>query len=151
MNIAIIEILALEGCRWIDHLYNLLITRQFTSIMPQVVAVWCRQLGHRVHYASYYGFGDPIELIPTDAEIVFFACYTQASPLAYALSKILRSRGVRTPKPSQAMPGDSLIAPSGSATRTWLSPSSPETILLARSPAATQSRSFRPSKNAGQR
>ena len=42
MNIAIIEILALEGCRWIDHLYNLLITRQFTSIMPQVVAVWCR-------------------------------------------------------------------------------------------------------------
>jgi radical SAM superfamily enzyme YgiQ (UPF0313 family) len=96
MNIAIIEILALEGCRWIDHLYNLLITRQFTSIMPQVVAVWCRQLGHRVHYATYYGFGDPIELLPADAEIVFFACYTQASPLAYALSKILRSRGVRT-------------------------------------------------------
>jgi radical SAM superfamily enzyme YgiQ (UPF0313 family) len=58
--------------------------------MPQAIAVWCRQLGHQVFYATWYGHGDPKERLPKDLDVVFIACVTQASALAYALAKLYR-------------------------------------------------------------
>jgi radical SAM superfamily enzyme YgiQ (UPF0313 family) len=65
--------------------------KQYASIAPQAVAVWCRQLGHHVHYATYYGQRDPAELLPRDLDVLFVSTYTQASALAYALAKLYRS------------------------------------------------------------
>ncbi len=96
MRIAVLEVLSLPARQPIDGFYHLLLTKQFASVMPQVVSVWCRALGHDVHYATYYGLGDPLRLVPDDADLVFLSCYTQVSPLAYALAKILRRRGART-------------------------------------------------------
>jgi hypothetical protein len=66
------------------------------SVMPQAVAAWCRRLGHRTHYATYYGQADPLRLLPDDLDVVFVSASTQASGLAYALAKAYRRRGVRT-------------------------------------------------------
>lgn len=67
-----------------------LITKQYASIMPQAIAVWCRQLGHQSFYANYYGHGDPKKLLPDDLDVLFVSCYTQASALGYALAKLYR-------------------------------------------------------------
>jgi radical SAM superfamily enzyme YgiQ (UPF0313 family) len=48
------------------------------------------------NYVTYYGIGDPLDAIPVDTDWVFISCYTQVSPLAYALAKILRIRGTIT-------------------------------------------------------
>jgi hypothetical protein len=73
---------------WVERLYAAYFKKQFISITPQAVAVWCRQLGHRVFYATYYGQGDPKGLLPSHLDVVFVAVYTQASALAYALAKL---------------------------------------------------------------
>jgi radical SAM superfamily enzyme YgiQ (UPF0313 family) len=70
--------------------YNYLITKQYASIMPQAISVWCRNLGHEVFYATYFGNKDPKQLLPNDLDIVFISTYTQASALAYALAKLYR-------------------------------------------------------------
>ena len=97
MRIAVLELLTDEPVRsWTEKPYAAYFRRQFVSIMPQVVSVWCRQLGHSVHYATYYGQADPLSLLPSELDIVFIATYTQASALSYALAKIFRRRRVRT-------------------------------------------------------
>ncbi len=96
MRVGILDILALPARHPADISYHLLITKQFASITPQAVAVWCRRLGHETFYAVYYGVGDARRLLPTDLDIVFIACYTQASAIAYALSLLYRKAGVRT-------------------------------------------------------
>ena len=70
--------------------------RHLYSIMPQVVAAWARRLGHRVHYATFYGQADPLSLLPDDLDVVFLSTTTQASALAYALAKCFRRRGTLT-------------------------------------------------------
>lgn len=80
----------------LGRLYSAYFRKQFTAIMPQAVSVWCRELGHDVHYTTYYGVGDPRERLPGDLDIVFIATYTQASLLAYALAKRFRREGVTT-------------------------------------------------------
>ncbi|WP_431903150.1 B12-binding domain-containing radical SAM protein [Amycolatopsis thermoflava] len=71
-------------------------TKQFAGITPQAISVWCRRQGHETFYATYYGLGDPHRLLPRDLDVVFIACYTQVSHLAYALAKLYRRAGVRT-------------------------------------------------------
>ncbi|MHC4432156.1 MAG: B12-binding domain-containing radical SAM protein, partial [Planctomycetota bacterium] len=70
--------------------------RQMYSIMPQVVSVWCRELGHEVTYATYFGQGDPMSLLPDDLDVVFISASTQASALSYALAKLYRRNGTLT-------------------------------------------------------
>lgn len=97
MKVGVLELLTDSPNRgWIGSLYSRYFRRQFMSIMPQAVAVWCRQLGHDVHYATYAGDGDPRRLLPGDIDIAFLSTYTQASALAYALAKYYRQRRVRT-------------------------------------------------------
>lgn len=38
----------------------------------------------------------PIGALPSDLDVVFVACYTQTSPIAYALGRLYRKAGVRT-------------------------------------------------------
>jgi radical SAM superfamily enzyme YgiQ (UPF0313 family) len=82
--------------RW-DHMaYNYLVIKQYASIMPQAISVWCRNLGHQVFYATYFGYKDPKQLLPKDLDVVFISTYTQASALAYALAKLYRKEKTLT-------------------------------------------------------
>ena len=64
--------------------------------MPQAISVWCRELGHEVYYATYYGQQEPASLLPQDLDFIFISCTTRASALAYALSKLYAKRGTIT-------------------------------------------------------
>jgi radical SAM superfamily enzyme YgiQ (UPF0313 family) len=91
MKVGILELLAdTPTAGWAEAARHYLTVKQYASIMPQAVAVWCRQLGHQVFYATWYGQGEPKRLLPDDLDVVFIACYTQASALAYALSRLYR-------------------------------------------------------------
>lgn len=97
MRIGIIDLLVDTPNRtWLERLYATYFRRQFTGIMPQAVAVWCRQLGHDVTYATYFGQSDPRRLLPDGLDIVFISAYTQASALAYALATLYRQDGTLT-------------------------------------------------------
>ena len=96
MRVGILDVLALPTRHLTTTFYHLLLTKQFASVTPQAISVWCRRAGHQSFYATYYGVGDPRHLLPADLDIVFIACYTQASPLAYTLGLAYRAAGVRT-------------------------------------------------------
>jgi hypothetical protein len=66
------------------------------SIMPQAVAVWCKEEGHDVTFLCYTGFEDLIEELPSNVDLVFIGAFTEAAQLAYALSSQFRSRGAVT-------------------------------------------------------
>jgi hypothetical protein len=66
------------------------------SIMPQVVAVWCRQEGHDVSLVCYTGTEDLAAELPADLDLVFIGAFTESAHLAYALSHLFRTRGVVT-------------------------------------------------------
>lgn len=72
------------------------VRRHYASIMPQAVAAWCRELGHDVAYATYYGQQDPRSLLPADLDVVFVSAYTHASATGYALARVLGREGTLT-------------------------------------------------------
>jgi len=80
----------------LSRVYAAYFRKQFVSIGPQAVAVWCRRLGHSVAYATYYGQRDPRSLLPKDLGIVFVATHTPSALLAYAIAKVFRSERIRT-------------------------------------------------------
>ena len=60
MRIGVLELLRVErGAGWAHTAYAYLVIRQYASVMPQAVSVWCRELGHQVFYATYFGQKDP--------------------------------------------------------------------------------------------
>jgi hypothetical protein len=77
-------------------LYGRVMRANLASIMPQVIAVWCAQAGHRVHYAAFTGFEDVGEELPADLDIVFIGAFTESAQLAYAVSLMFRQRGAVT-------------------------------------------------------
>ena len=88
-HIGVIELLTdTRTSGWVDRAYAHVLTKQFASITPQAVAIWCRQLGHRVHYTTYYGQADPRSLLPGDLDVLFVSAYTRSSGVAYALAKL---------------------------------------------------------------
>ncbi|MFQ5912574.1 MAG: B12-binding domain-containing radical SAM protein [Nitrospinota bacterium] len=112
MRVGIIELTRNTPCKgWADRLYTSYFRKQYASIMPQAVAVWCRQLGHQVFYATYYGQKDPRSLLPDHLDVVFVASYTYASALAYALAKLFRREKTLTViggPHAKSFPGDCL-------------------------------------------
>jgi radical SAM superfamily enzyme YgiQ (UPF0313 family) len=68
----------------------------FYSVMPQVVAAWCRRRGHQVHYVTYFGQRRPEKLLPDGLDLVFVSAFTEAAALAYTLAILFRQSGVRT-------------------------------------------------------
>ena len=112
MRIGILDLLRPElHTSWAVRPWAYLGTKQYASIMPQAVSVWCRELGHDVFYATYFGQRDPKKLLPDDLDVVFISAYTRASALAYALAKLFRSDGALTilgGPHAKAFPDDSL-------------------------------------------
>ncbi|MDH4207645.1 MAG: radical SAM protein [Anaerolineae bacterium] len=97
MRIGVLELLRAEvSTPWNQKLYDHLIVKQYASIMPQAVSVWCRSLGHKVFYATYFGQRDPRQLLPSDLDVVFVSGHTEASALAYALAKLYRRENTVT-------------------------------------------------------
>jgi radical SAM superfamily enzyme YgiQ (UPF0313 family) len=96
MRVGILDLLGPPARSPVDIGYQLLITKQYASITPQAISVWCRRNGHETFYATYYGLGKPHRMLPMDLDVVFISCYTQVSHLAYAVAKLYRGAGVRT-------------------------------------------------------
>src|SRR6266516_4182492 len=74
MRVGVLDILALPSQSPADAVYHALITKQFASITPQAISVWCRRLGHDTFYAVYYGAGDARRLLPPDLDLVVKDC-----------------------------------------------------------------------------
>jgi hypothetical protein len=68
----------------------------FAGIMPQVVAIWCAEAGHKVTSVCYTGFENLVDELPADVDIVFISAFTESAQTAYALSNLFRSRGAVT-------------------------------------------------------
>lgn len=66
------------------------------SIMPQVIGVWCEELGHEVTLVCYTGFENLVEELPQNVDVVFIGAFSEAGQTAYALSNLFRSRGAIT-------------------------------------------------------
>ena len=67
-----------------------------SSIMPQVIGVWCQRAGHDVTMLCYTGFEDLTSELPEDLDLLFIGSFTEAALLAYAISARFRARGVVT-------------------------------------------------------
>lgn len=68
----------------------------FASIMPQVIASWCEDEGHKVTLITYMGRENLIKGLPDDIDIVFISSFTEAALLSYALSNLFSTRKVIT-------------------------------------------------------
>jgi hypothetical protein len=79
-----------------NSLYGRLMNANLASIMPQVLAVWCEEMGHQVSYVCYTGGEDVMAELPDDLDVLFIGAFTQAAQLAYALSNRYRQRGAIT-------------------------------------------------------
>jgi len=95
-RIGVLELNTNQTTNPAKRIVNLMERKQYVGVMPQVVAVWCRQLGCEVHYTAYYGNGDPMDQLPRDLDLVFISTCSLTAPLAYALSKAYRMEGIRT-------------------------------------------------------
>ena len=76
--------------------YSRFIRANNQSIMPQVVAVWCEELGHEVHMAYFNGPEVLAGGLPDDLDVLFISAFSQHAMLAYALSAFYRSKGAVT-------------------------------------------------------
>ena len=54
------------------------------SIMPQVVAVWCKRMGHDVTMLCYTGFEDLSSMLPDNLDVVFIGSFTEAAQFSVA-------------------------------------------------------------------
>lgn len=93
MRIGIIDLLGKEPPR---NGYSRLMRANNTSIMAQVVGVWCEEEGHEVHIAYYSGPELLAGGLPEELDLLFVNAFSQAALLAYAFSHYHRSRGVPT-------------------------------------------------------
>jgi len=77
-------------------LFARLMNANLASIMPQVVAVWCQELGHDVRYICYTGFEDLSRELSGETDVVFVGAFSRSAQTAYAISNIYRRIGVVT-------------------------------------------------------
>ncbi len=93
LRVAILDLVSKGPSR---KLYARVMAPNLASIMPQVVAVWCQQLGHEVRFVCYTGFEDLSLELAGDADILFIGAFTCAAQTAYAISNLYRRRGAIT-------------------------------------------------------
>ncbi len=96
VRIGVLDLCSTPALTWSEAAYAFVLTKQYASLTPQAISVWCRRRGHDTTYATYYGVGDPRRLFPADLDVIFIATYSQASALAYALAKLWRGEGTLT-------------------------------------------------------
>jgi hypothetical protein len=77
-------------------LYARIMHPSLASVMPQAVAVWCEEAGHRVTFVCYTGAEDLLAELPGELDLLFIGAFTQAAQLSYAISNLFRQRGVVT-------------------------------------------------------
>jgi len=68
----------------------------YSSVMPQTIAVWAEQMGHEVRYVTYTGLEDLQEELPREVDILFVCAFTSAAYLAYSISNLCRQQGIVT-------------------------------------------------------
>jgi hypothetical protein len=66
------------------------------SLMPQVIATWCEELGHEVRYVCYTGFEDLEQELSQDCDVLFVGSFSRSAQAAYAISHLHRRRGAVT-------------------------------------------------------
>ena len=93
LRVAILDLVSKRPSR---KLYARVMKPNLASIMPQVVAVWCQQLGHDVRFVCYTGFEDLSQELAGDADILIIGAFTSAAQTAYAISNLYRRRGAIT-------------------------------------------------------
>jgi len=91
-----IGIIDLISCDARQGLYGRVMDANLAAIMPQVIAAWCEEAGHHVHYACYVGGNVPTTELPSDLDLLFVGSFSGAAHLAYALSHYYRQRGTVT-------------------------------------------------------
>ncbi len=79
-----------------NALYFRLMNANLASIMPTVVALWCENAGHNVHFITYTGFEKLERELPDKLDLLFISAFTQAAPLAYSISAMFQSKGTVT-------------------------------------------------------
>jgi len=87
LKIGIIDIVSKGPTR---ALYARLMNANLASIMPQVIGVWCRQLGHDVTLVCYTGFEDLLEELPDTLDVLFVGAFTEAAHTAYNIGHEVR-------------------------------------------------------------
>ncbi|MFH0976295.1 MAG: radical SAM protein [Spirochaetota bacterium] len=93
LNIAVIEVAANSPTRsW----YGRVMRPNLTSIMPQVIAVWCEEEGHKVTFTYYSGYENMGDELPEQLDLVFIGAFTTSAQVAYALSAYFQSNGAVT-------------------------------------------------------
>lgn len=93
LRVTVVDLLA-NGAG--QKLWGRFMKRNLASIMPQIVAVWCEQLGHDVRYVCYTGAEDIKSELVDDADIVFINAFTRSAQTAYAISNLVRATGAVT-------------------------------------------------------
>jgi hypothetical protein len=79
-----------------NSLYARVMNQNLASIMPQVVGVWCEELGHQVRFICYTGREDLHQELLEETDLVFIGAFTRSALTAYAISQMFRSRGAVT-------------------------------------------------------
>ncbi len=77
-------------------MWQRVMSANFASIMPQVVAVWCEELGHRVTFVCYTGQEDLWKELSSETDVLFVGAFTHAGQFAYAISNYFRQKGAVT-------------------------------------------------------
>ncbi len=93
LRVGIIDLLSRST---INTIYARAMRANLSSIMPQVLAVWCEEEGHDVFLAHYSGYENMVDPLPDDLDVVFIGAFTTAAQVAYALGNRYRSEGVVT-------------------------------------------------------
>ncbi len=93
LRITIIDLVTKGPTR---SLFRRVMNANTASLMPQVIATWCEELGHDVRYICYTGFEDPETVFSDDCDILFIGSFSRSAQTAYAISNIYRRRGAVT-------------------------------------------------------
>lgn len=77
-------------------MWSRVMNANFASIMPQAIACWCESWGHDVTLVCHTGVKDLQSELPEGQDLVFIGAFTESAHLAYALSRLLQSKGAVT-------------------------------------------------------
>ena len=84
LRVTIIDVVSMGGNhRGVGKLMN----ANLASLMPQVVAVWCEELGHRVRFVCYTSAGDLDRQMLQETDVLFISAFTRAAQTAYAKAR----------------------------------------------------------------
>lgn len=78
------------------RLFNRVMNANLASIMPQVIGVWCEELGHEVRFVCYTGVEDLAADVLHDTDVLFIGAFTRSAQTAYAISNLSRRSGAVT-------------------------------------------------------